>query len=106
MTENQKKNSINAMLEKKEDDSKLSVYLTLAKDAILNKMYPYDRPQGIEEVPSKYEHVQIQAVIVGLTVAGAEGQNSHSENGIGRSFNYPTMIEYVNTHVVSVVGTL
>ena len=106
MTENQKKSSINALLGTKEDDGKLSVYLTLAKEGILNKMYPYKRPEGIEEVPAKYEQVQIMAVVVGLTVAGAEGQTSHSENGIGRGFAYPTMLEYINSHVLTVVEVL
>jgi len=107
MTENQKIEAINAMLDKKEDENKLSVYLNFAKEEILNKMYAFkERPIKVVNVPSKYEQVQIMAVIVGLTVAGAEGQNSHSENGIGRSFSYPTMVEYIHTHVMTVVGVL
>lgn len=107
MTEQQKMEAINAMLDIKEDNNKLSVYLNFAKEEILNKMYPFDnKPKDTADVPSKYEQVQIMAVIVGLTVAGAEGQNSHSENGIGRSFSYPTMVEYIHTHVMSVVGIL
>lgn len=107
MTLEEKKKAINAILAEPEDDNKLSVYLDFAKNEILNKMYAFDnRPDGVVEVPLKYEQVQIMAVVVGLTVAGAEGQNSHSENGIGRTFSYPTMVEYIHKHVMSVVGVL
>ena len=107
MTQEEKISAIKKMLGKEEDTEVLSVYLNFARDEILNKMYPFDnKPKDTADVPSKYEQVQTMAVIVGLTVAGAEGQNSHSENGIGRSFSYPTMVEYIHTHVMSVVGVL
>ena len=107
MTQEEKINAVNKMLDKVEDTDKLSVYLNFARDEILNKMYAFDnKPADVVDVPSKYEQVQIMAVLVGLTVAGAEGQNSHSENGIGRSFSYPTMIEYIHSNVMTVVGIL
>lgn len=107
MTADEKITAINKMLDIKEDNDKLSVYLNFARDEILNKMYAFDnKPKDITDVPSKYEQVQIMAVLVGLTVAGAEGQNSHSENGISRSFSYPTMVEYIHKHVMTVVGVL
>ena len=107
MTVEEKVEYINKMLDTPESEDKLSVYLGFAEKEILNKMYPFGKPNGVTVVmPDTYEMVQIMACIVGLTVAGAEGQNSHSENGIGRSFSYPTMVEYIHTHVVSVVGIL
>lgn len=107
MTNEEKIKYINGMLDTPEKEEKLSVYLDFAEKEILNKMYPFGKPSGVTiNVPDTYEMVQIMACVVGLTVAGAEGQNSHSENGIGRSFSYPTMVEYIHTHVVSVVGIL
>ena len=107
MTKNEKVDYINKMLDTPENEDKLSVYLDFAEREILNKMYPFDnKPADVKETPAKYEMVQIMACVVGLTVAGAEGQNSHSENGIGRAFSYPTMVEYIHTHVVSVVGLI
>lgn len=106
MTNEEKIEYINGMLDTPESFQKLSVYLGFAEKEILNKMYPFGKPEGKKEVPETYEMVQIMACVVGLTVAGAEGQNSHSENGIGRTFSYPTMVEYIHTHVLSVVGAL
>lgn len=107
MTEAEKKKAINSMLDKAEDDTRLSVYLDFAKNEILNKMYAFDnKPENVIDIPNKYNQVQIMAVVVGLTVAGAEGQNSHSENGIGRTFSYPTMVEYIHKHVMSVVDII
>lgn len=108
MTEQEKVTAINSMMSGEAvDTSKLSVYLNFAKEEILNKMYAFNnRPDGLKDVPTKYEQVQIMAVVVGLTVAGAEGQVSHSENGIGRSFAYPTMVEYIHKHVMTVVDVI
>lgn len=108
MAEQEKVTAINSMMSGEAvDTSKLSVYLDFAKNEILNKMYAFDnKPDSVIDVPDKYNQVQIMAVVVGLTVAGAEGQNSHSENGIGRSFSYPTMVEYIHKHVMTVVDVI
>ena len=38
------------------------------------------------EVPVQYEHLQLEIAIYMLNKRGAEGQTSHSENGISRSY--------------------
>lgn len=78
-------------------DEKLNTYITLAGNEILNWLY-WDIggvPEDVTEVPSKYDGVQIYAVIAGYTHAGSEGQSAHIENGVHRNFNYDDMVAYI-----------
>ena len=58
------------------------------------------------EVPEEYEMTQIYAVIAGYSQSGAEGQLSHSENGIGRTFRHADMIDYIRAHVLPLVKVI
>lgn len=66
-------------------DDVLDDTLAAARGLILNKMYPFGYPEGTE-VPARYEQLQIQLAVELYSHRGAEGQTSHSENGISRSW--------------------
>lgn len=66
------------------DEDVLSTYLTLAGSKIIAKAYPYN--DDVTEVPAKYHTLQIEIAAYMLNKRGAEGQLSHSENGISRSY--------------------
>ena len=106
MTTDQKVDLIMQLLD---DDSisgaKIEAYLTLAEKAILSHRYA-NSTQKPTQVPEEFEHVQIQAVINGLGISGAEGQMSHSENGISRTFKYADMISYIHANVPAYVGVI
>jgi len=70
------------------EDSVLEFELMAAESMILNKMYPFGYPEDAV-VPSRYERLQIKLAIELYTQRGAEGQASHSENGITRT--WPTV---------------
>lgn len=59
--------------------------LLAAETMILNKMYPFGYDEGIE-IPTRYERLQIKLAIELYSQRGAEGQASHSENGITRTW--------------------
>lgn len=66
-------------------DAMLSAYLTIAKTEIMNRAYPY----GYDDTtpfPAKYDMKQCKLAVYMLDKMGAEGQLSHSENGISRSY--------------------
>ena len=69
-------------------------------EEILNWLYErYEEvPEGTT-LPAKYDQVQIFAVIAGFSVAGAEGESRHIENGIHRYFKYPDMLAYIKSNV-------
>ena len=86
-------------------DEKLTAYLQLAGYEIIDWMYHLigGTPEGMSEVPGKYEQTQIYAVIVGYTQAGAEGEQTHIENGVHRHFRYAEMLDYIHNHVLPYV---
>ena len=66
-------------------DEVLSDTLYVAGALILNRMYPFGYPDGTT-VPECYEQIQFQLAVELFTRRGAEGQSSHSENGISRTW--------------------
>ena len=66
-------------------DIVLDSVLLMAEALVLNRMYPFGYPDGTE-VPSRYEMIQVQLAAELYSKRGAEGQITHSENGISRSW--------------------
>ena len=85
MTTEEKISALRAMGETDADEI-LVVYLDLAKQKILNRMYPYIEDYGAREVPIRYESVQLNIANYLLNKRGAEGQIQHIENGIHRNY--------------------
>lgn len=107
MTDAEKIATLKVLLEDGGDvpsDEKLSTYLSLAKNEILNWLYGDigGVPSDVTNVPAKHEGVQIFAVVAGYTHAGAEGESVHVENGVQRRFSYDDMVGYIRDqrHVV------
>ena len=65
-------------------DDVLKAYLTIAGRKIINRAYPYD--DTVEEVPARYGYLQCEIATYLLNKRGAEGEVSHSENGISRTY--------------------
>lgn len=68
-------------------DEKLSLFLSMAENKVLNKRYPFgytdeEKATAIE----KYSDVVMDIAVFLYNKQGAEGQTGHSENGISRSY--------------------
>lgn len=105
MTEVEKLALCRAMVEQPSDatgwaDDVLKSYLTIAGQKILNRAYPYD--DTVTEVPRRYGYLQCEIAVYLLNKRGAEGEISHSENGISRTYesaNVPeSMLRDVTPH--------
>lgn len=70
-------------LQDNEDDKVLMAYLDLAKEKLINHIYPFEKPVELEE---KYVMKQIELAIILFNKRGAEGETSHNENGVNRSY--------------------
>lgn len=66
------------------DNTILSAYLSFAASAVLRRRYPFG--DGTETFPEMYENDQIKIAAYLLNKRGAEGETSHNENGINRSY--------------------
>ena len=82
-------------------DEVLNSYLAIAGRKIINRAYPYD--DTVTDVPRRYSYLQCDIAAYLLNKRGAEGQTSHSENGISRGYasaDVPdAMLSEISPHV-------
>ena len=104
MTEAEKITALQALISPDTDsDAVLGAMISAAEALILNRMYPFGYPDGTV-VPSRYEQIQIQLAVELYSKRGAEGQSSHSENGVSRTWveNSP-LLKRIMPHCGSVI---
>lgn len=65
-------------------DDIINAYLTIAGRKIIERRFPYD--DTVTEVPVRYGVLQCEIAAYLLNKRGAEGEISHSENGISRTY--------------------
>lgn len=63
----------------------LLTFVDISEAIVLNKRYPFGCPDGTAVEP-RYEMLQLQIAVEIYNRQGAEGEQSHSENGISRSY--------------------
>lgn len=75
-------------------DAFVTVYLNKAESAIRNRMYPFNLPLDSDtgepitfSVPAKYEMLQCELACRYILRRGGEGEITHNENGINRTYN-------------------
>lgn len=86
------------------DENVLSTFLTLAKNVVLAKAYPYG--DGIEEMPLKYDTVQVEIAAYMLNKRGAEGEIVHLENGISRRYEDGDIPPTLLRRITPMVGVM
>ena len=68
-------------------DDVIDVYVDLAKDAVTNRLYPYEDYATFEDVPPKFHGRTAEIACYLINKQGAEGETTHSENGISRKYD-------------------
>lgn len=91
-------------LTEEEDEDILSAYIDQAGDIVLRHAYPYD--DSVTEVPSKYHRVQADIAVYLINKRGAEGQLTHTENGVSRSYESGDIPVTLLRRIMPVAGTL
>ena len=85
-------------------DDVLLTYLNIAGREIIRRAYPYKN--DITEVPEKYDTLQCEIANYLLNKRGAEGETSHSENGISRSYENGGVPESMLKSVIPYCGVI
>lgn len=67
------------------DEDVLTIYNRIAGDKILARLYPWGY-EGEKTVPEKYHSLQIEIAVYLINKRGAEGETTHNENGISRTY--------------------
>lgn len=79
-------------------DEEAESYLDTAKAAIMARRYPFE--EFPEELESRYLDLQLRIAVDLYAKAGAEGETSHSENGVSRSYSNAWVSEELLAEVV------
>ena len=86
------------------DEDILEDCIDTAKAAILNRRFPFgDWP---EEVEMRYQDLQFRIAMDLYNKIGAEGETSHSENGISRTFESSWISEQLLSEVTPYCGVV
>lgn len=84
-------------------DEVLMELLTQAGDIVLNRRYPLGVPVDAT-VPEQYASLQIRIALELFSKMGAEGEISHSENGISRTYEAADVSHSLLRQIVPMVG--
>ena len=104
MTEIEKLETLRSLVDEENNDSLLKVYLSIAKNKILNRLYPYDDKKT--DVPNKYAMLQCEIAAYLYNKRGAEGQTSHDENGIKRTYESADVPESMLKGITPHIGVI
>ncbi len=78
--------------------------LDSAKAIILSRRYPFgDHPDEIEK---RYEDLQVRIAVELYNKRGVEGQTSHSENGVSRSYASASVSEDLLREITPKAGVV
>ncbi len=69
------------------DETVISVFLEIAKQSILNRLYPFEIEEESRQWLAKYDTLQCRIAVYLLNKRGAEGETAHSENGVSRTYS-------------------
>lgn len=89
-----------------ENDNELELVDVLgsAKAVILSRRYPFgEQPTEIEK---KYEDLQVRIAVELYNKRGVEGQTSHSENGVSRSYASASVSEELLREITPKAGVV
>ena len=67
-------------------DATIAVYLNLASNAMLERLYPYDSSKSSEDVPERYDTIQCELAARYFLRRGGQGEINHEENGVNRNY--------------------
>ena len=88
----------------KVSDVELEDILESAKAVILSRRFPFgEQPTEIED---RYKDLQIRIAVEMYNKQGAEGETSHSENGISRSYSSASVSEELLREITPKAGVV
>lgn len=87
-----------------EQDTVLLFLLDLAGNKLLERLYPFDSTKT--EVPARYQFKQIEIALFLYNKQGAEGETSHSENGISRAYENADIPDSLMQGITPFVGVI
>lgn len=85
-------------------DGIVSVYREMAKDIVLRRVFPFVETPAWADVPTKYHTATCDIACYLVNKRGAEGETSHNENGISRTYESASVPDSMLACIVPFVG--
>jgi hypothetical protein len=79
--------------------------LEQAGGIVLNRRYPFGVPEEAT-IPAAYEHIQVQIAVELFSKMGAEGQTTHNENGVYRTYEAADVSPSLLRRIVPLIGSV
>jgi len=64
----------------------IAVYLNLASNAMLERLFPYDPEKDADDMPERYDTLQCELAARYFLRRGGQGEINHEENGVNRNY--------------------
>ena len=85
MTDEKMVAAVKALVGDSRFDGLVPHYLEIAKSAVVSRLFPYAN-RTWEDVPAKHHARTVDIAVYLVNRRGAEGETSHQESGISRSY--------------------
>lgn len=102
MTDAEKLNKLMTMLDDDVSTNVANTFLEAAEKAVINLAFPFG--DGAEVMPEKYEEVQIEIAAYLISKRGAEGEVSHTEGGVSRTYESADIPLALRTRITPKAG--
>ena len=100
----EKKLLLSTIVDGKNSDETLTAYLDLAEKKIVNRVYECFTDRTGLEMPPQYDGLQVEIAAYMLNKRGAEGELSHSENGVSRAYETGDLPDSILREIVPKCG--
>ena len=87
-----------------QSDTELEELLESAKAVILSRRFPFGEQP--DEIEPRYKDLQIRIAVEMFNKIGIEGQTSHSENGVSRSYSSASVSEELLREITPKAGVV
>ena len=88
MTDSEKIATVKVLVENDPEatDTVVPVYLNLARNTMLERLFPYDSTKEATDIPERYDTIQCELAARYFLRRGGQGEINHEENGVNRQY--------------------
>lgn len=104
MTDDEMVAAVKALVADERLDTYAEPYLSAAKSAVVGRLFPYSGEATWSDVPERHHWGTVQIAVYLVNRRGAEGEVSHSENGVSRTYGSAGVPEKFFDGMVPMVG--